>query len=194
MRGHAFIEVLLPKTSGRLTEELRARSISVHVLPWPTNALSISRCSFFRSALLFLSSLPALLATSLRMLRLIARLSPDVLHTTGLKMHLWAACFRLVHRKPVVWHLRDHFEPGPVRTVFRGLSRITRVRMMANSVSTARSFGLDFAIRVIPNGVQAVKGQAFDTGPSDAWIFGCVGVLAAWKGQTLFIVAMRRLR
>jgi glycosyltransferase involved in cell wall biosynthesis len=141
----------------------------------------------------------------------IARTEPDVVHTNGMKAHLFAGMVSPPRARLVV-HLHDFIGARRVsKWLLPALSRIRpRVVFMANSHAVA----VDFA-RLAPSAdvrtvYNVVDTEYFRPGPPEPeWLaaqagagpaaknettFGLVATYARWKGHQLFIEAAGRLR
>lgn len=162
-----------------------------------------------KSGLGALLAAPALVVAVIRLARMARRF--DVVHANTLKAFVVAALGRPLHRRPVVWHLRDlltpeHFGSGWRRGV-AWLGRAAAAEVIANSQATAealRRAGGPHA-RVIHNGIDAtpfeglertkVRGALLaETGLApDRPIVGVFSRLAEWKGQAVLLEALTRL-
>ena len=135
----------------------------------------------------------------------------DVIYANTLKAFVVAAASKPLHRRPVIWHLRDLLTPehfsGTLRHLVVSLARLSKARVIANSRATADAFtalgGSDVA--VIYNGIDAEPFDAIDplearrrlldeTGlAADMPIVGVFSRLAAWKGQHVLVDALASL-
>ncbi len=188
------IDLLLPKGSGPLVEELTKNGISYTVFPMPKILLDSSRQNGFalvRS--LFSPVIPMYLFSLVRYFR---SKSPDLVYTTGIKCHLFGTIAAIFAGVPVLWHLRDHFSPGGTRFVLRVLYRLHRnTRAVANSHATALSLSIKHPPAVVYNGVAAADFPFSRSSylrqelqlQCEKKIIGILGVLARWKGQKEFL-------
>lgn len=134
---------------------------------------------------------------------------PDIIHSTGLKMHLLGARARPPDSK-LIWHFHDY--PAARRMTARLLaSQAHRCdAMLANSESVAADarnrFGANIPIHTIYNAVDlerfAPSGPRVDLdalaglppmAPGGVRV-GLVATFARWKGHTVFLDAMAQLR
>lgn len=136
----------------------------------------------------------------------------DVVYANTMKALVLAALSRPLHRRPVIWHIRDilsadHFSPLALK-VARTAANLGTDRQIANSEATAAAFrtagGRQEAV-VIHNAISADgfhpqnrpalhAALAHETGLDPAKpIIGVFGRLAEWKGQHIVIEAMSKI-
>jgi glycosyltransferase involved in cell wall biosynthesis len=159
----------------------------------------------------WLGALPAIV----RQVRAIARHAEsfDLLFLNTQKALVLGTLGKLLHRKPIVWHLHDimsseHF--GPLqRFAVRWLVRLAVDHVVANSHASAASLVAltrcpPDAVPVVHNGVdleEFSRADADDVGalrrrlglPEDVYIAGLFGRLAPWKGQHIALEALARI-
>lgn len=189
---------------GRFGERLRDAGVTVRIIRLGA-AAGVRR----RPAWPALLAGPALIVAVVRLAQAARRF--DVVHANTMKAFVVAALGWPLHRRPVVWHLRDlltaeHFG-GLTRRGVAGLGRMAAAEVIANSRATAealRQAGGPRA-RVIHNGVDASllesvdrvaarRALLADTGlAADQPIVGIFSRLAAWKGQAVLLEALDRL-
>jgi glycosyltransferase involved in cell wall biosynthesis len=151
-------------------------------------------------------SLPVL-RFSLSLRRMIKSLKPDLIHSNGLKTHVFA---RLVHshKTPTVWHVHDFYSARPA------MARM--LRFMTSGVATGIAISkavADDVHRVLPklpielirNAVSLCKfrpdGSIIDLDElaglpipePDVLRVGLVATYANWKGHDIFIRSIARL-
>jgi glycosyltransferase involved in cell wall biosynthesis len=140
--------------------------------------------------------------------RLLARLSPTVVHSNGMKHHVLGALARRAGA-PLVWHLRDLVSPRPLMA--------RALRLVAGRVAGALAISeavREDAARALP-GVRCARVydgidvEAFSPGAEDPALLdrlaglapapvgtlraGLVATYARWKGQDVFVEAIARL-
>lgn len=138
----------------------------------------------------------------------IRALSPDVIHTHGLKAHLLAA-WSNPGTASVIWHLHDYVgrRPSTAGLLRRSLRRCAAI--IANSLSVADDAHLTFGERVpivtVLNAVDLARfapagpRAALDAVPgappvsSGALRVGLLATFAKWKGHLTFLDACARL-
>lgn len=144
-----------------------------------------------------------------RLRRRLLDFQPDVVHSNGLKMHLLGARVRPVGAR-LVWHLHDY--PAARRLTATLLaSQMHRCdAMLANSESVAADarerFGSGVPVHAVHNAIDldrfTPKGPVADLdalaglpplSPGGIRV-GLVGTFARWKGHTVFLDALARLR
>jgi len=201
---------------GPLGDALRDIDVDVTEcpMPWQLARLGDSRLrqgSQARHALALLGSLlqagamcPAYL---LQLRRLIVGLQPDLMHSNGIKGHLFGYLMRL--SCPTVWHLHDFCGTRPlVAGALRWCASATQATI-AVSAAVARDAAVvlpGVASYTIYNAIDTERfapgvgnGRALDklahlsTTPPGCMRVGLVATYAKWKGQKVFLQAAERL-
>jgi glycosyltransferase involved in cell wall biosynthesis len=138
-----------------------------------------------------------------RLHSLLLSLNPYVVYTNSLKADLLGGVTGRLLGIPVVWHVRDRISPeyipGNIAKIFRILAKVIPTRIIANSASTLFSISADsMSLRdaglgvVIHDGVDIGKYNAPDECSKHRWItIGLIGRISPWKGQDVFIEAVR---
>lgn len=190
---HNF-EVIVPKDSGPLIEELNRWKIKISVIPMPAAFMKTSRSKPLYSLFVAICGLPMLLHYAFKFRNYLLSNKFSHVHTTGIKCHYLALIATCATKIRVVVHLRDIFKKGIARFTLYQLikSRKKQVDIVANSESTARSFDPKGSTktRVIYNGVDLVsypRRQNSRVNLCGKTRIGIVGVLAPWKGQETFL-------
>lgn len=141
--------------------------------------------------------------------RLLDRLSPDLVHSNGIKSHLTLSLLGVVSRRrlatPVVWHIHDFLGQRPLASQLSAVASsgaalgIPVSRAVADD---ARAIGLQMPLRVVYNGVDLkefspsdVDGDLLDrlaglepaNGPVVRVVL--VATYARWKGHEIFLRA-----
>lgn len=190
--------VILPKKEGPLVDELVRTQIDFRVVEIPESFLKITRARPFYSLFKFFQSIPALIGYLKKVNDELLIYRPLVIHTTGLKCHILGLVFSRWRRIPIVWHLRDIFNPGPTLTLLRFLIRCQLIELVCNSKATAAPFAsASSKINVVYNGLNPSE---YYPNPNSKYrdhfrvglettIIGIVGAFASWKGQLQFLEA-----
>lgn len=190
--------VILPKKEGPLVERLKAAGIEYECLPIPKSFFQISRGAPMTAFQLGLRSVPGMSLYLARLVYLLRKRKPALIHTNAVKCHALAAVVGPASGLPVVWHLRDILEDGPTLWSLRTMSRTPSIHLVANSQATADAFGGKkgrTGISVIHNGLDPSvyarrpnrRFHELMKVPENVPIVGIVGVLARWKGQFEFL-------
>lgn len=190
--------VLLPVQQGPLIERLHEAGIEVTSLEMPRALLKVSRNDVLSSVLNLLRGAAQSVRYFILLSFLLRDRKPLLIHTTGLKCHLFGALVGRAVGIPVLWHVRDIFKRGPVRTLLRVCARVSGIHWVANSQATLSALGLrpqrDYP-HVIYNGLPSLLYYPRPAGglrarfqiPEKSPVIGLLGVLARWKGQIEFI-------
>ncbi len=199
-----FRPAALVGSEGPLAALLREAGVDAEVAAMPPALRRISRYHANpggRARWLPAVQAPAYLA---RLRRAGARRQPRLVHSNGLKMHVWSALLARGWGARLLWHLHDFPPPGNALRLLRGLSGRCDLAI-ANSQAVASAYAaraphLETKLRVVPNGVaaeplQAGEGRAFRArwglGAED-FVVGMVAIFAPWKGQEVFLAAARQ--
>ncbi|MBI2711880.1 MAG: glycosyltransferase [Bdellovibrio sp.] len=190
--------VLLPK-NGPLVDELVQAEIPFQVLQMPALILKTTRGAPFKSILFGILGLPAFFTYCIRLILLLRRQKPDLIHTTGLKCHFIAAFLKPFVRRPVLWHLRDILRPGVTLSLLRFTERVFKPKLVANSRATAQAYGSQAPVQnLMPFVYNGFDSKRYYSNPNSYFrdsfqvsenipIIGIIGVLARWKGQVQFL-------
>lgn len=199
---------------GPLGARVEALGVPVETLPFPPAVARLGDWGLgpgLKGRLQFLwrcalANGPAL-AYLLRLRRRLRSLSPTIVHTNGLKMHLLGA-WASPPTSSVVWHLHDYLGRRAATSRLLRWSAGHCAAIVANSRSVAAD-----ARGVLANGPgvrpvwNAVDLERFSpNGPrldldaraglppaEDVLRVGLVATFAAWKGHTVFLEALARL-
>jgi glycosyltransferase involved in cell wall biosynthesis len=204
--------VIVPRDGGLAQAAARAGA-AVHVLPLPDRLIRAGETAAGAGAILGRSVSLLLAAGSAapygrRLRRLLADLSPDIVHTNGFKMHVLGA--RVAPRSSaLVWHLHEYVGRRPIsrRVLRRYVGRCAA--LVANSQSVAEDvravLGPSVPVTAIYNAVDprefSPEGPAADLdrlaglppAPAHTVRVGLLATFGRWKGHATFIEAMRRL-
>jgi glycosyltransferase involved in cell wall biosynthesis len=206
---------LVASASGPLIDRVATLGVPSTALPFPPSVADLgewgrrgSRAGRLRLGAAVAAAAPHVLAYASQLRRHLKRAKPDVLHTNGLKMHLLGARCRPRGTK-LVWHLHDYPAARPIsaKLLRMHLSRCDGV--LANSASVAaeaRSLFGNVPIHTLHNAVDLDRfrpdGARLDLDALSALPpladngvrIGLVGTFARWKGHSVFLTALSRLR
>ncbi|MEM7645924.1 MAG: glycosyltransferase [Pseudomonadota bacterium] len=199
-RDRGGLLVILPKNEGPLIEELKKLNIKTKTLPMPEFLFSQSRQNSF----LFSLSFPLLSLFAfwhiIKVSKLIKSKKLQLIHTTGIKYHLFVSLAVILFGGPkVVLHIRDLINGWFLRKLFNQLGSHSKITLVANSKISAQT--LNPSVPVIYNGFDDSK---FHPSPSsklkeqigidsNMTLVTLVGVIARWKGQREFLNAAQRV-
>jgi glycosyltransferase involved in cell wall biosynthesis len=180
---------------GPIVDRLRAKGISVEVLPLARRTRRLSRNSV-RASLGLLPAAGAAAVYAVRLARRLRELQPDLVEANTLKALLYGIPAARLARTPLIWHVHDriaddYLPPAAVRLLLASARRGAR-GVIANSRATLQSLGeLGLPVTVVH---EAIAAERFTRAPARAprpFTVGMVGRLAPWKGQDVFVRAFR---
>jgi len=209
---------LLAGSPGPMLDAAERLGVSVHLLPLPDRLAELGDSNLATASpfarLRFAARGSDLVAYAARFAKLVRSLSPDVMHSNGLKMHLVSAAFR-PRSIPLVWHIRDFLGARPVS------ARLVRVASRRAHLAIANSHAVGEDVRALAPGLEVrVMHNAIDTdifspegpiAPLDALSIdgrppsrvaplgqrvlriGLIGAYARWKGHDVFLDAAAKL-
>lgn len=129
----------------------------------------------------------------------IAAEHPDLIHTHSQKAHVFATLAAWGKGVPVIWHMRDVLLGRFARGIMDLLAAVAVRRVIAISQTVASQFKLARRkVAVVYNAVAeprpldreaAVRIRSGWAVPRDGRVVGCVGQMAPWKGQHIFVQA-----
>jgi len=205
--AHKQIEAsLIVCADGPLATEAKGLGVSVTVLPMPDALATLGDAAgMLTTAMRTMRAAPAARKCAKVLGRAICSMSPDLVHSNGIKTHLLVSLAGL-GSLPVVWHVRDFLSArGLTRRLLRWAVS-DRVSIIANSRATAddarRCLGDAPGIHVVYNGIDTAEfapgagdGRLLDqlagvpAAADGALRVGLVATYARWKGQDVFIDA-----
>jgi glycosyltransferase involved in cell wall biosynthesis len=180
---------------GPLVQYLRDAGVSTEVVSLPGGLADLSRVELHSISGL-LRGATATAKYVAKLTRRLRRLHPDLVHTNSLKSGLYGSLAARAAGIPVVWHLRDRLSedsyPRSQAVVLRQCVRRMADAVIANSTATAELLNAGSApVWVIPSPVDITPTTKSEDG---RFIVGMVGRLAPWKGQHVFLDAMKHIR
>jgi glycosyltransferase involved in cell wall biosynthesis len=208
-----FRPIVVLAEEGPLVERLKKIGVETLVEPLSGRIKDIRKDTLGLGALRKITLGFGFLAYSIRLARILRTHNADIVHTNSLKADLYGSVAGTLARVPVVWHVRDHIDPGYLPgvavKVFRALAQRWPAYVVANSQSTLDTLflgarkpqavvpsGIDLRSSVIHDGLAT---REFDEASqillrkpwSDPVRIGIVGRLTEWKGQHIFLEAAR---
>ena len=204
--GRRFRPHVLALGDGPLLSAVGRHDVPAHALPL-SRAFAATSLRGSRSGVAGLLAGLAAVAPAVRAARRVRRRHGAALvHSNGNKTHLMSLGMRPASPARLIWHVRDFLlDRTPERLLVR-LANLGVAAVIANSRAVGarlEHLGLQSArLHVVPNGVdpdtftpagaRAALREQFRW-PADAPLVGMVGVLARWKGQHVFLAAVREL-
>lgn len=209
---------LIASADGLLIERARSLGVTTTVLPLPKSLASLGDASAGGPAgrkhkkreLLrhLLKATPALRTYTNNLRRTLAKISPDVVHTNGLKMHVLGALTK-PGRSSVVWHVHDYVCARPLIAPLMRLLAGRCSLALTNSQSVAADLqtacGRRLTVRTVYNGIDtkvfSPHGTRLDLDTlsglpragSQTVRVGMLATLARWKGHETFLRAFSYL-
>ncbi|SNB79883.1 Glycosyltransferase involved in cell wall bisynthesis [Arboricoccus pini] len=189
---------VLALSHGPLVTDLRDSGCNVEVLPMDASANEVRRHSGVGTILRVAPKLATLLP------RLAAiRQRYDVTVGFSQKAFVLTALTQPLVRKPLIWGLNDivngeHFSPL-MRHMGVGLANRAASSVVVNSRASAEAFiqagGRAHLPKVVYPGVDlnAFADAVPSARPSDRFVVGCFGRIAAWKGQEVLLRSLTNL-
>ncbi len=207
--------VLVAGTDGPLLERAHGLGVEPVLLPMNQSVTELGDSEWYRGVGLRLDwlrraggMLPSAWEYASRLRHLLGRLAPDLIHSNGLKMHLYAGLTRPAG-VPVVWHLHDFYglrflAPLLLRSARRGIRGAIAVSKAV--ARDARYILPGLPIEVIYNTVDTDifcprlgDGAELDClaglpplSPGAIRV-GLIATYAHWKGHDVFLAAAARL-
>lgn len=202
---------LLLFSDGELARRARALGVEVDVLPPPAKLKALGESGGGgrrRVASAVLDAAVRVPGFLLDLRSRVRKLAPDVVHTNGMKAHVF--CRMALPDHPLIVHMRDFVSTRPVsRKLVRAFVN-RRVTVVANSEAVARdlrSVAPGLAPRVVYNAIDLEEFRprprelaplaslaGLPEPPPDTVVVGLVATYAFWKGHFTFVDAMARVK
>lgn len=206
---------LIASEDGPLVMKAAELGVNTTVLPFNTSLArlgdagaggpagdEVSRLTLLRR---LLAALPFIISYKRQLKRVIHKLSPDVIHTNGFKMHVLGALAK-PQGTPVIWHIHDYVRSRPVMARLLRLLATRCTMAITNSKSVAEDVravcGERLTLRTLYNGIDlntfSPDGPELDldalsglppAAPGTVRV-GLLATLARWKGHATFLRAM----
>jgi glycosyltransferase involved in cell wall biosynthesis len=208
---------LIAGTEGPLADRARDLGVRVHPLPMPSGMSTLGDSAMSGgSPLLSMLTFAARSAPGAsqayfyarRLRRLLNRLSPDIVHSNGIKTHCLLSLAK-PEGVPVIWHIRDF--PSSRALMSKALRWASTGAASAIAISEAVRRDAMKVMGPVPveTVYNAIDVARFSPGAADgSWLdreaglppagpgglrVGLVATYARWKGQLLFLEAAARL-
>lgn len=178
--------VLIVPASGDLGTRARAAGHQVRTAPFPAPRLT-------HDPRRLAVGLAALMRGAVHLTRILREEDVDLVHANSVRAGLLASFGRLVHRKPVIWSIRDFVPVNAIGLGVRLVASVGAARLIGNSDAVSADFArwswLRARSHTIYPGLLDDALQTAEPGdlrgewgvPPGALVVGCVGQIAPWK-------------
>jgi len=204
---------LIAGADGPFLGQARALGVKAHALPYPRALARLGDSGGGKSRLLGtlgrgLLSAPGMALYVMRLRRMLAAAAPDLIHTSGFKMHVlgaWAA----PRGVPLLWHVQDYISARPLMLRLMRAHAGRCAAVVADSQSVAddvrATYGAQLRVFPIYNAVDldrfSSEGAVLDLDrmaglapPTRPVVrIGLVATMARWKGHEVFLRAFKML-
>jgi glycosyltransferase involved in cell wall biosynthesis len=201
VRQYELLVILF--SDGPLKVKLQERGIDTLVLPLDPRIVDVRKEKLGGATLLRLRDAWISLKFTWKLSHELRRRKIQIVHTNSLKSDLIGGVAARLAWIPVIWHVRDRiaddYLPRSVVRAFRFLAHLIPQRVIANSFATMGTLGLRGSAPkdvcrfcVVHDGA-----EVFDEPPAVAGehlTIGLVGRISPWKGQHIFLQAIRVIR
>ncbi|RXZ81484.1 glycosyltransferase [Paenibacillaceae bacterium] len=181
----------------------RASSAGIAVSP-----VESYRARMSRNPLRLLKDMLGMMGAGLRFARQVRRSDVDIVHANSLRAGMMASLFGWLHRRPVLWHVRDIPPKGLIGLGTNLLAATAAAGVICISAPVAAPFSrrlLRNKLRLVYNGVQyrlvsdterfsfrhALRSEL--NTPVDSAVMVIIGQIAPWKRQQDAVIAAARL-
>jgi glycosyltransferase involved in cell wall biosynthesis len=194
---------------GPLAKIARDQGVDVMVVPFPAAIARLGESNQHRAATVWscLSSSWAIWSYWRRLRRVLQSIRPDIIHSNGLKMHLFGAWTRPAGAR-LVWHIHDYVGARPLTRHLLPCfqSKCDTAIVNSNSVGRdLRSFAKQLNVVTVYNAVDlnrfSPEGARLDldklaglppASPATVRV-GLVATFATWKGHQVCLKALARI-
>jgi L-malate glycosyltransferase len=190
--------LIVAPESGDFAARARAAAHDVRTVPFPAPRLT-------RNPVRAARRLVALAGAAVPLSRLVRAEGIDLVHANSVRAGLIASLGRPLHRRPVLWSVRDYVPVSGVGVAVRMAAGLGATRVIGNSNAISGDFARWRWLRRRADTVYpGVPASAFDAtgGPNlrETWgarptdmVVGCVGQIAPWKRVHHAIAAFRQV-
>jgi glycosyltransferase involved in cell wall biosynthesis len=194
-------EPVLFAPEGDLLDRARERGLDVVPVPGYSARLSRHPVRLARDAL-------GMLRTGFRFALAVRKREVDLIHANSIRAGMMASLFRWLHRRPVVWHVRD-LPPGgwPGRGIrlLAALGSQAVIGISRPVLAGMRSRRLEGRCHLVHNGVELHDCSEFERRrlrhrlrsefgtPPSAKVIAVIGQIAPWKRQEDALAALSML-
>jgi glycosyltransferase involved in cell wall biosynthesis len=209
---------LLVSDEGPLVQRATALGVETRVIPFPRSLSTLGDAgaggpagrqqSLFALCARCFAAGPEVVQYIRALRRYLRELSPDLIHTNGLKMHL-LGIRSTPSGVPVIWHIHDYISARPLMCQLLRLHSRRPAMAIANSASVASDVRATCSTRLrvetVYNGVDLERfsptGPILDldalaglppAAPGTVRV-GMLSTLARWKGHAIFLRALSLL-
>ncbi len=195
---------LLTVKGGQLIRPAGDLGVTIHGISLSDRILSISKHGLQKGPWKFLTVSGEAVKAVISICRLLRREKFDIIYTNSLKSHILGGLAGRAAGVKVIWHVRDipvHKTPARMIRIF---SAFLPDRIIAVSEAASRPFDAS-KVSIIYNGIDTDKVHKMAAREMPAEIkrilrnskncqfIGIVGQIARWKGQDVFLRAVRLL-
>jgi L-malate glycosyltransferase len=189
--------IILPE-AGELKDTVVGSGFDVIIVPMVP--LDISKNPFT-----LLGYLLHLIRYIVQICRVIREKRIDLVHANSIKSGILVGTAVWLMRRPLIWHIRDYYEKGWIRTLIIVWARMFATHIIVISKRVASMFGSISNCSIVYNGVDvaAFTPAVLKEGRNSLRqelaldphvpIVGTIGQLSEWKGQHLFLLAAEQI-
>ncbi|TFE27275.1 glycosyltransferase family 4 protein [Cohnella luojiensis] len=201
VKNMTMVEPVIFSPEGELTD--RAREAGLQVVP-----IKGYRARLSKNPLRLLVDMIGMLGEGLRLARLIRIHSVDLIHANSMRAGIMAALFGWLHRRPMIWHVRDNLPKGLIGNGIDRLARLTAQGIIGISCSVLLGFDRTKwkdRMHLVHNGLEIREFSEQEKGrwkaeirkelklPMQSKVILIIGQIAPWKRQEDAIRATQRL-
>ncbi len=194
-------EPVLFAPEGELLE--RARKLGLPVVPIPGY-----RARRSRNPLRLMRDVCGMLWAGWKFSQAVKRHGADLIHANSLRAGIMASLYVWLHRRPLIWHVRDNPPPGFMGRAINRLAAATVKAVIGISRSVLGGFDerrLAEKMKLVHNGVEFCEITEFERRfhrkrlreelrtPPDGKVAAVIGQITPWKRQADAIVALKKL-
>lgn len=191
--------------AGPLADRLKSIDVEVLVVNLDERVREARKDALHKGILGKLSLILSLYRYACRIAGLLEENSVQVIHANSLKADVIGWVAGRLARIPVIWHIRDHIDPGylprPVVWIFRFLAGWLPDMVLTNSQSTLQKLqespGRKLNAHVLADGLTDEEILSVYPAPvrqfSKPVKIGLIGRITRWKGQHVFLQAAKKV-
>lgn len=191
---------------GNMRDQYKKMGIDTFLIDVDKDILEVTRNNCFFSPLFFLNKTLRVLPSIKQLQKIIINNNVKIIHTNGLKAHIFGSLAGRLTNTDVVWHVRDIIEKENAKLILKMAANIRLNKAICVSQSTANylnindrkkvviyNAALEKRIKQIMESEDGSKLRVHYGIKNDDIVIGNISRIVRWKGQHIILDIFRKL-